>query len=94
MIAGDWNDWGNRLHPRVAGPHGFHLARLPVHRRAGLKTFPSSRPLMALDKILYRDPVRLHHVACVIENFACEASDHLPLVADFHHGPARRAETA
>ena len=99
VIAGDWNDWGNRLHASLAAPHGFHLARLPDHRRAGLKTYPSRRPLAALDKILYREPVRLHHVACVLEDRAREASDHLPLVAELHltraaHAPAGRDRLA
>jgi endonuclease/exonuclease/phosphatase family metal-dependent hydrolase len=82
VIAGDWNDWGNRLLKEVAAPMGFHLARLDCHRAAGIKTFPSRRPLAALDKIFYRDPIRLHHVACVLDEAARKASDHLPLVAD------------
>ena len=93
VIAGDWNDWGNRLLKEVTAPMGFHLARLEGHRPAGLKTFPSRRPLAALDKIFYRDPLRLHHVACVLDAAARKASDHLPLVADlsWHASPAVRA---
>ena len=94
VIAGDWNDWGNRLHRGVAAPHGFHIARLSSHRPAGLKTYPSRRPLAALDKILYREPVRVTHVACDGAGEAREASDHLPLVADLRLGAAPRAAIA
>lgn len=89
VIAGDWNDWGNRLHRRVAAEEGFHIARLPTHRAAGLQTFPSSRPIAALDKILYRPPVTVRHVMRVEDERARVASDHLPLVADLRV-PAKR----
>ncbi len=82
VIAGDWNDWGNRLHRQVAAEEGFHIARLPTHGAAGLKTFPSGRPLAALDKILYRPPVTVRHVTRLEDDRARLASDHLPLVAD------------
>jgi endonuclease/exonuclease/phosphatase family metal-dependent hydrolase len=90
VIAGDWNDWGNRLHRQVVADRGFHIARLPDHRPAGLRTFPSRNPLAALDKILYRDPLTVHHVLCPLDDKARCASDHLPLVADLHL-PGRKA---
>ncbi len=83
LVAGDSNDWGNRLHARIAAPAGFQLARLDCHRGAGIKTFPSRRPLAALDKILFRPPAELHHVECLRDERTREASDHLPLVAEF-----------
>lgn len=82
VIAGDWNDWGNRLHAPIAAPHGFHLARPPGPRAAGHRTYPSRVPLAALDKILYREPVALAEVRRVEHALARRASDHLPLVAD------------
>ena len=89
VMAGDWNDWLNRLFRNVAVHEGFHIARLDGHRPSGAKTYPSRRPLAALDKILYREPLVVKHVACVVD--ARHASDHLPLVAELHL-PARHAQ--
>jgi endonuclease/exonuclease/phosphatase family metal-dependent hydrolase len=99
VIAGDWNDWGNRLHRQVVAEEGFHIARLPDHREAGLKTFPSRAPVAALDKILYRDPLSVRHVLCPLDARTRCASDHLPLVAELHvhgrpHAPERAAAAA
>ena len=88
VIAGDWNEWLNRLFRNVAAREGFRIARLESHRPSGAKTYPSRRPMAALDKILYREPLVVKHVACVLD--ARHASDHLPLVAELHL-PARRA---
>jgi endonuclease/exonuclease/phosphatase family metal-dependent hydrolase len=82
VIAGDWNDWGNRLHRQVVAEEGFHIARHADHRSAGLRTFPSRSPMAALDKILYRDPLVVHHVLCPLDDRTRCASDHLPLVAE------------
>jgi endonuclease/exonuclease/phosphatase family metal-dependent hydrolase len=84
VIAGDSNDWRNLLAPGVASDAGFHVARLPEHRGGGPRTYPSRRPLTSLDKILYREPVQVRHVACVVDDRTRRASDHLPLVADLH----------
>jgi endonuclease/exonuclease/phosphatase family metal-dependent hydrolase len=84
VVAGDSNDWRNLLVPGIASQYGFHLARLPDHRAGGPATYPSRRPLTALDKILYRDPVQVRHVACVLDERTRSASDHLPLVAELH----------
>ncbi len=89
VIAGDWNEWGSRLVRGTLHAAGFHLARLDHHGPRGVATFPSRRPLVALDRILYRDPVRCHHVACVADGPAREASDHLPVVVELET-PVRR----
>ena len=82
VIAGDWNEWGSRLVSGALKRSGFHLARLDAHGPRGVATFPSRRPLLCLDRVLYRAPVRVHHVACVNEGLAREASDHLPVVVE------------
>lgn len=82
VIAGDWNEWGSRLVRGALWQAGFHLARLDHHAPRGEATFPSRRPLVCLDRVLYRAPVRLHHVACVTEGLAREASDHLPVLVE------------
>jgi len=81
VIAGDWNEWAQRLVRRVMLAAGFHVARsdLPLREE---RTWPSRRPLVSLDKILYRDPVRCRHVACVLDEVTRVASDHLPLMVE------------
>lgn len=82
VIAGDWNEWGSRLVQGVLRDHGFHLARTDAHGRRGPASFPSRRPFVALDRVLYREPARVHHVLCVRDEAAWKASDHLPVVVD------------
>jgi endonuclease/exonuclease/phosphatase family metal-dependent hydrolase len=87
VIAGDWNEWGSRLVRSVTAERKFHVAR--TDGRPGLhKTFPARRPNVSLDKILYHEPLRCHHVACVLDDVTRVASDHLPLVVELH-APAR-----
>jgi endonuclease/exonuclease/phosphatase family metal-dependent hydrolase len=76
VVAGDFNDWGERLHAPLAalGFHTFDSARLV--------TFPSRWPLLPLDRIYVRGlvPVR----ASVPHDKAWSRwSDHLPLVGEF-----------
>jgi len=81
VIAGDWNEWANRLVRNVMLENGFHVARTDARPREE-RTWPSRRPFVSLDKILYRDPVRCHHVACVLDEVTRVASDHLPLMVE------------
>ncbi len=81
VIAGDWNDWRSKLVRGVMKEWGFHIARSD-HRPYGEKTFPSSRPLVSLDKIVYRDPVTCHHLVTVLNRVTGVASDHLPLMVE------------
>lgn len=82
VIAGDWNEWGRRLVRGALEEAGFHLARGEGHGPRGARTFPSGRPLLALDRVLYRAPIRCHHVACIVDGAARRASDHLPVVVE------------
>lgn len=82
VVAGDTNDWGNRIGRRLERDECLRIAVLPHHRKAGLRTFPSRRPLAALDKILVRDPVEVVHVEAIHDERTRRASDHIPLVAD------------
>ena len=81
VIAGDWNEWTTRLVHGVMREFGFHVARTE-HEPGPTATWPSRRPVVALDKILYRDPVRCHHVACVLDDVTRVASDHIPLMVE------------
>ncbi len=40
------------------------------------------RNMYNADKILYRDPIRCHHVACILDEVTRVASDHLPLMVE------------
>ena len=46
-------------------------------------TFPAALPMRALDHIFYRGDVRSDHVFAPRSQLARQASDHLPLIADF-----------
>jgi endonuclease/exonuclease/phosphatase family metal-dependent hydrolase len=80
VIAGDWNAWTSRLVRPVIQEWGFHLAR--NGKRNGERTWPSRKPVVALDKVLYRDPIRCHRVASVQDEVTRVTSDHLPLVVE------------
>ncbi len=83
LIIGDTNDWRNTL---AAGPfarHGFAHVTGPPSR---FRTFPAYLPLGSLDKAYSRGGVRIQHARVVHGPLARDASDHLPLVVDFHLG--------
>jgi endonuclease/exonuclease/phosphatase family metal-dependent hydrolase len=82
VVAGDWNEWRNRLVKTVMKERGLHVARTDPHGPHGAKTWPSRLPLWALDKILYSLPAKCHHVACILDDVTRRASDHLPLVVE------------
>ena len=77
IVAGDCNDvWGS-LGRRLMEPAGFRAA-------CGMrKTFPARLPVRSLDRIYYRGALDVHHSFASRTEVARQASDHLPLVADF-----------
>ena len=48
-----------------------------------IRTFPAVLPVRSLDRIFYRGPLELQHAFASRSKLARQASDHLPLVADF-----------
>ncbi len=84
IIAGDMNDWAGALKRQCFAPAGFLCAttRRPGSRWS-IKTFPSYAPSGGLDKVFYRGPLRLIHVARSRLKLARVASDHLPVIAEF-----------
>ncbi|MFO0871130.1 MAG: endonuclease/exonuclease/phosphatase family protein [Pirellulales bacterium] len=77
VAAGDLNDvWGG-LGRATLEPAGFLSATGPLH------TFPAFLPFRALDRIYYRGRLKLHHSYVSRTRIARQASDHLPLVAEF-----------
>lgn len=75
VLLGDLNEW-RPLGRSLLGflPAGFGPSRSPA-------TFPSQRPILALDRIVARPAAALADLARVEHALARVASDHLPLVA-------------
>jgi endonuclease/exonuclease/phosphatase family metal-dependent hydrolase len=81
LIVGDFNDWLNTLAKGPFSHHGFMQVTAPRWR---FRSFPAYWPVAALDKVFVRGPVLIRHARVVRSRLAREASDHLPLVVDFH----------
>jgi endonuclease/exonuclease/phosphatase family metal-dependent hydrolase len=81
LVIGDSNDWRNRLAELLFEPRGFQQVTAPISR---FRTFPSYLAMGSLDKAFVRGPIVVRHVRVVRTKLARSASDHLPLVVDFH----------
>ena len=77
VVGGDFNDVWGRLGRRVLEPEGFTLAG------GMMRTFPAVLPMRPLDRIYFRGPLEVHHTFACRTMVAHQASDHLPLVAEF-----------
>lgn len=87
LIAGDANDWRDHLPERVFAHYAFQMATVPVAR---FRTFPALWPVLALDKIFVRGDIHVDEARVVTTPLAKKASDHLPVVIDFHLGSITR----
>jgi endonuclease/exonuclease/phosphatase family metal-dependent hydrolase len=84
LMVGDFNDWRNTLYRGCLGDHGFAQLTTPISK---FRSFPAYLPLGSLDKAFVRGNIALRHARIVHSPIARQASDHLPLVIDFHlHG--------
>ena len=83
LIVGDFNDWRNLLERR-AEAEGFTQLTRPTSR---FRTFPAALPVGSLDKAYARGPFVQTAARVVHGKLARTASDHLPLVVDFHLRP-------
>ncbi len=81
LIAGDANDWRNTLHKADFSVHGFQQVTTPISR---FRSFPAYLALGSLDKVFSRGKIIVRHARVVHSQLARRASDHLPLVIDFH----------
>lgn len=81
LIAGDTNDWRERLTAAVLSRHGWRQVTWP---RSRFKSFPAYMPVSALDKAFVRGSVEVDRAFVIRSRMAQQASDHLPLVVDFH----------
>ena len=75
IVAGDFNDWGVRLHRPMAG-HGLH-----TFEDIRLATFPARLPVLHLDRVYVRG-LRLLSAHVPHGPAWRRMSDHLPLVAE------------
>jgi endonuclease/exonuclease/phosphatase family metal-dependent hydrolase len=81
LIVGDFNDWLNTLARGPFARHGFVQVTAPRWR---FRSFPAFMPVASLDKAFVRGPVAIRHARIAHSRLARDASDHLPLVVDFH----------
>ena len=81
LLVGDYNDWRNRLHRGTLEEHGFKQITSPISR---FRSFPAYLPMSSLDKAFVRGQIFVRHARVVHTSLTRRASDHLPLVIDFH----------
>jgi endonuclease/exonuclease/phosphatase family metal-dependent hydrolase len=81
IVAGDTNDWRNTLGHGPFAQHGFQSATAPPSR---FRSFPAWMSLGALDKVFHRGALTVRQARVVSTPMARRASDHLPVVIDFH----------
>ena len=81
LVAGDSNDWRNTLARGPFERHQFEQVTAPASR---YRTFPAYLAIGSLDKAFSRGDVLVRSVRVVRTALAKQASDHLPLVVDFH----------
>jgi len=77
IVAGDYNDVWGTLGRRVMEPAGFFAACKAA------RTFPAIMPVRSLDRIYFSGELRFDHSFPARSDVARQASDHLPVVADF-----------
>ncbi|MEO1992163.1 MAG: endonuclease/exonuclease/phosphatase family protein [Pirellulales bacterium] len=81
LVVGDFNDWRDSLWKQHLSDQGFAQVTHPVRH---FKSFPSWLAVGSLDKAFARGPLHIHHARMVKTSLSKVASDHLPLVIDFH----------
>jgi endonuclease/exonuclease/phosphatase family metal-dependent hydrolase len=77
IIGGDYNDVWATLGKTIMIPSGFETVCKKVN------TFPAILPVRQLDHIYYRGALSCIHSFPGHSSIARQASDHLPLIADF-----------
>lgn len=81
LLSGDYNDWRNSLSRGAMLAQGFRHVTGPPSR---FRSFPAYLPLGSLDKAFCRGEVAIREARIAHTPLAKRASDHLPLVVDFH----------
>ncbi len=81
LIVGDTNDWRNTLAKGTFAQHDFEEVTHPPSR---FRSFPAYLPVGTLDKAFIRGEIGVKNARLSRSKLSKEASDHLPLVLDFH----------
>lgn len=81
LLIGDSNDWRNKLWTEILAACQYELATRPLSR---YRTYPSTFPMGALDKVYCLGNIEVRHCAVVRDKQTRTASDHLPLLVDLH----------
>jgi len=89
LVGGDFNDWHERITPRLCRALKVEEAYHSRHARHA-RTFPSRFPVLALDRIYFRG-LQLTDVDRLNGKPWKLLSDHLPILADFLVGPQANA---
>ncbi len=81
VVVGDTNDWRNTLAKAQLSEHDFQEV---THPPSKFRSFPAYMPVGTLDKAFVRGEIGVKNVKLARSKLSKEASDHLPLVVDFH----------
>jgi endonuclease/exonuclease/phosphatase family metal-dependent hydrolase len=81
LVVGDFNDWRNTLHAGRMAAENFSQVTSPLSE---FRSFPAWLPIGSLDKAFVRGGISIRQARIVRSSLAKVASDHLPLVIDFH----------
>jgi endonuclease/exonuclease/phosphatase family metal-dependent hydrolase len=82
VVLGDFNEWTKGLATRLLTEH-LQSADVRTHLQRA-RTYPGALPLVHLDHIYFDPTLELQGMTLHKSLTALVASDHLPLVADFH----------
>jgi len=82
IVLGDFNEWTRGLATRLLSAQ-FESRDIQGHLRRS-RTYPGILPLLHLDHIYFDPVLKVESLALHRSRAALIASDHLPLVADFH----------
>lgn len=82
VVLGDFNDW-------LPGRSAVHVLDHRMGKLTPLRSFPSSRPMLSLDRIWIQPASALRRLFVHTSTLARRASDHLPVVADIDFAAAR-----
>lgn len=82
IVLGDFNEWTRGLTSRLLSAH-FQSVDLRTHLGRS-RTYPGLIPFLHLDHIYFDAGLKLERLMLHRSRTALIASDHLPLVADFH----------
>jgi len=84
LVVGDFNDWRDTLAGGSLAASGFEQVTSPAGR---FRSFPAWLAVGSLDKAFVRGAIEVRQARIVRTSLSKVASDHLPLVLDFHLRP-------